>query len=264
VIYFLVWTPCRYADLFGERGGMLGTALMFFLCGAALAGLARFWNRRKAVRPPEGAEAVATESPGPRTGPVWIEDAARGLAARERGLLLALAGAQVAVLAGMIGLHAAPLMFGETIRLKVEPVDPRDLMRGDYVLLSYDISRVPKDGIEGIPGAHNTSGRYWNRDEWLEERIVYVTLEPEADGKLWRGVKTSVSKPASGKFIRGKYSRQRGTPRILFGIEAFYVQEGAGRKLEQARNARNLVAEVALLSSGRAALRQLHVETDRQ
>jgi uncharacterized membrane-anchored protein len=260
VIYFLVWTICRYVDLFGERGGMLGAALMFFLCGAALFGLAKFWSRRKASRAPERAEAAASEQPAPWTGPVWLDGAARWLAARERGLLPALAALQVVVLAGMIALHAAPLMFGETIRLKVEPVDPRDLMRGDYVILSYDISRVPKDGIEGIPDAKHTSWRYWNRDQWMEERIVYVTLEPGAEGKPWRGVKTSIHKPASGTFIRGKYVRQWGTPRIQFGIEAFYVQEGAGKELEQARNARNLVAEVALLPSGKAALRQLHVE----
>jgi len=40
------------------------------------------------------------------------------------------------VLGGMIALHAAPLWFGETVLLKVEPVDPRGLMRGDYVILS--------------------------------------------------------------------------------------------------------------------------------
>jgi uncharacterized membrane-anchored protein len=44
--------------------------------------------------------------------------------------------AQLVVLGGMIALHAAPLWFGETVLLKVEPVDPRGLMRGDYVILS--------------------------------------------------------------------------------------------------------------------------------
>jgi uncharacterized membrane-anchored protein len=261
VIYFLVWTICRYVDLFGERGGMLGAALMFFLCGTALFGLAKFWSRRKTSRASERTEVGAGEQAVPWIGPAWFDGASHWLAARERGLLPALAALQVVVLAGMIALHAAPLMFGETIRLKVEPVDPRDLMRGDYVILSYDISRVPKDGIKGIPDAKDTSWRYWNRDQWMEERTVYVTLEPDAGGKLWRGVKTSIHPPASGRFIRGKYVRQWGTPRIQFGIEAFYVQEGAGMELEQARNARQLVAEIALLSSGKAALRKLHVET---
>ena len=201
----------------------------------------------------------------PFTGPAWLERAACWMRGHERAVLGTTLAFQLAVLTGMIALHAAPLMFGETIRLKVEPVDPRDLMRGDYVILSYDISRVPKDGIEGIPDAKDTSWRYWSRDQWMEERIVYVTLEPEADGKLWRGVKASVNKPASGRFIRGKYVRYgwRGLPEIRFGIEAFYVQEGTGRTLEQARNARHLTAEVALLSSGKAALRDVRDETEK-
>jgi hypothetical protein len=49
VIYLLLWAVLRYIDLFGEFGGMLGAALMFFLCGAALAGVAFYWQSRKAV-----------------------------------------------------------------------------------------------------------------------------------------------------------------------------------------------------------------------
>jgi len=49
VAYFLLWTVLRYVDLFGAFGGMLGAAVMFFLCGAALFGVALFWRRRKEV-----------------------------------------------------------------------------------------------------------------------------------------------------------------------------------------------------------------------
>jgi hypothetical protein len=47
VLYFLLWIVLRYADLFGEFGGMLGAALMFFLCGAALFGVTMYWHKRK-------------------------------------------------------------------------------------------------------------------------------------------------------------------------------------------------------------------------
>ena len=46
VAYFLLWAIVRYIDLFGDAGGTLGAALMFFLCGGALFGLARFWDQR--------------------------------------------------------------------------------------------------------------------------------------------------------------------------------------------------------------------------
>jgi len=47
VMLFLFWSVLRYIDLFGDFGGMLGAALMFFVCGAALFGVALFWRRRK-------------------------------------------------------------------------------------------------------------------------------------------------------------------------------------------------------------------------
>jgi hypothetical protein len=49
VAYFLLWAILRYIDLFGAFGGMLGAALVFFLCGATLFGVAYFWRRRKEV-----------------------------------------------------------------------------------------------------------------------------------------------------------------------------------------------------------------------
>jgi hypothetical protein len=49
VLFSLQWVIMRYIDLFGGAGGMLGAALMFFLCGLAIAGLAVFWHERKKV-----------------------------------------------------------------------------------------------------------------------------------------------------------------------------------------------------------------------
>ncbi|MEX2015729.1 MAG: DUF2157 domain-containing protein [Candidatus Hydrogenedentales bacterium] len=49
VIYFLLWAFLRYIDLFGDFGGMLGAAAVFFLCGATLFGVAMYWRKRKAL-----------------------------------------------------------------------------------------------------------------------------------------------------------------------------------------------------------------------
>ena len=50
VFYFLLWAVLRYVDLFGDFGGMLGAAMMFFMCGGALFAVARYWQGRKEVR----------------------------------------------------------------------------------------------------------------------------------------------------------------------------------------------------------------------
>jgi uncharacterized membrane protein len=47
VIFMLAVAVMRYIDLFGPAGGMLGAAAMFFLCGAFLFGIARYWQIRK-------------------------------------------------------------------------------------------------------------------------------------------------------------------------------------------------------------------------
>jgi hypothetical protein len=47
VMLLLLWAVFRYIDLFAGVGGMLGASLMFFLCGTALFGMARFWSHRK-------------------------------------------------------------------------------------------------------------------------------------------------------------------------------------------------------------------------
>ena len=50
VLYFLLWAVMRYVDLFGDFGGMLGAAMMFFACGGALFAVAKYWQGRKEVR----------------------------------------------------------------------------------------------------------------------------------------------------------------------------------------------------------------------
>jgi uncharacterized membrane protein len=49
VAYFLLWAVMRYFDLFSGMGGMLGAAMLFFICGAVLYGVARLWQRRKEI-----------------------------------------------------------------------------------------------------------------------------------------------------------------------------------------------------------------------
>ena len=36
------------------------------------------------------------------------------------------------------------LITGRKVLLKTIPVDPKDLLMGDYVILNYDISQVPE------------------------------------------------------------------------------------------------------------------------
>jgi uncharacterized membrane-anchored protein len=191
----------------------------------------------------------------PFAGPRWILRFADWIRGHVRLVLAAAVIFQGMVLSSMIVIHSAPLLFGQRIWLHVEPVDPRDLFRGDYVILSYDFSRMPPAGIAGVPNPPAWRSTYRDEYAWLEDRAVYVSLEPEADGEHYRAGKFSVDRPASGLYLKGKFSRSAsfGNP-LQFGIEAFYVEEGQGRLLEEQRNARQLSAEVAVAPWGQATL----------
>src|SRR3954469_22453727 len=78
--------------------------------------------------------------------------------------------------------HAAILRSGQEARLEVVPVDPRDLFRGDYVVLTYRIGTVdlPKDLTTPF-----TRGQQ-----------VFVTLRPDASNKS-RAVAISAERPAA-------------------------------------------------------------------
>ena len=169
----------------------------------------------------------------------------------ERKILLGTVMAQLAILLGMIALRAAPLVTGQTVLVRVEPVDPRDLFRGDYVILSYDFSRTSPETIAGLSTKERGN---WRK---LEGRPVYVTLVPDSNGVHYRAEKVSVVKPANGLFLKGQMERYGS---LKFGIESYFVQEGTGRVYEQAIRDRKLSAELAVSPSGQAALRRLRIE----
>ena len=168
------------------------------------------------------------------------------LSRRTEMVLLALVGvAQVAILVGMIVLDGLPIVLGERVKLNVIPVDPRDLFRGDYVVLGYDFSNAPLSAITGPQ-----SSRDW--DHWgTVGSEVYVSLQPQGDRHMLKSV--SLHRPTSGTYLRGKRGWRN---RVECGIEAYYVQEGEGRRLETAIRARKLTAEVAIWN-GKAKLVRL-------
>jgi len=97
---------------------------------------------------------------------------------------------QVVLLVGIIGYRTYWLASGERIILKTTPVDPRDIFRGDYVRLAYDISTLDLDKLG--------SGEQFHRME-----RVYVGLGQGADGS-WQANSVGRNPPGSGKFIQGR------------------------------------------------------------
>lgn len=166
-----------------------------------------------------------------------------------------LALAQIGFLAMMIAGRASILRDGREVLLKVEPVDPRDLLRGDYVRLGYEISAIPANLVANADGKERQAG------------VIFVRLKQEPDG-FWRAVSASLDKPAQTPpqqdevEIRGTpasgWSAQDGAIiRVDYGIERFYLPEGEGKPIERDMRIRSFGILAAIGKDGTAQIKAL-------
>lgn len=163
-----------------------------------------------------------------------------GFGRRESALILAAAVLQIGLLTWMTIAASIPRQTGRIVLLPVEPVDPRDLFRGDHVILGYSFNRV------------NFSGEAARGDS------VYVELIPEADGLHYRGATPTLDPPPPGSlYLRGTLD---GPSWASFGIETYYVQEGTGHRYEDAVRQGKLWARVAVTADGRGGVQGLVIE----
>ena len=181
--------------------------------------------------------------------------------------LALLALLQLAVLAGELLVAVYPRWVGEPIRVRVQPVDPRDLFRGNYARLGYRFNRV--------------SQALWHGDQPpRREQRVYVSLQQDGN-EQWQAVAISAVPPTSGHFLRGRFRSEVSAPaeRIInnngepewrvpkgpryylieYGIEAWFAPQDKAQALQrQLRN--GAWATLYVTDSGRAAL--VEVEAD--
>ena len=170
---------------------------------------------------------------------------------------LVLAVAQIGCLAWIIAGRAAILQNGTEVLLKVEPIDPRDLLRGDYVRLGYEINEVPASAIANRkPHASIT-----------ESGDIYVRVKKDADG-YWRVASASLYEPfaepagADEADIRGAvppgWSLNDGdTIRVDYGIDRFYLPEGEGLQIEKDMRVRPFGILAAIGTDGTAQIKAL-------
>jgi uncharacterized membrane-anchored protein len=174
-----------------------------------------------------------------------------------RVLLFLLAGfIQVALIAYLVYDRAGILRAGREVMLQTRPVDPRDLLRGDYVVLSYDISSVPAGPLKDTPVASRGAS-------------LYVKLAPNAEG-FYQAVSVHQEPvPVSGDEVlikaRPTYGDNCGSSnrffcdqlQLKYGIEKYFVPQGEGREIESARNQGKVAVVVAVAPGGRAAIKRL-------
>ena len=162
---------------------------------------------------------------------------------------------QILVLVYMAGEREYILHNGKVIHLRTAPIDPRDMFRGDYVRLNYEISRIPVNMIKGSDGV----------GEIKKGAKIYSRLIEGANG-LYELVNADFQKPEEGIYLSGRipypYRKlQVGSPIwVNYGIEAYFVEQGKGRNIEKRRGSRTnvqvpLEMEIAVGPSGKAVIK---------
>jgi len=204
--------------------------------------------------------------------------------------------AQVLVIAAIVIYKMALLSGGTDILLQLQPVDPRDFLRGDYVTVSYNISNVnyydnsrqlynpiPNNSSMTLP-VKAPSGSIQNGD------TVYVGLYKS--GKFWQtNGSVSKTKPRQNAdssdcdslngcvsyhsglmdivYIQGTVVSGGGGDasnygsrnlHIAYGIEDYFVPEGKGSSLSLRNTSQNNYARVAVNADGTAILKQLYID----
>jgi uncharacterized membrane-anchored protein len=181
--------------------------------------------------------------------------------------LLLLFVLQAGILGWMIWDRVQILETGQTVRLAVEPVDPRDIFRGYYVTLNYEISRI-RPTLVG------------SDDDFAKDDIVYVSLKEGTDG-LWQvaGISQTLQETQPGQVtIAGRvtYARSGSVTStvdaelgcanpcqmvvVRYGIEQYFTQQDASRNIELARQGGEVEILAAVNTSGTAAIKGIIVD----
>ncbi|MBF2715932.1 GDYXXLXY domain-containing protein [Agrobacterium vitis] len=166
-----------------------------------------------------------------------------------------LAALQTAAIGYQIGERANILRNGQEVLLRTEAVDPRDLLRGDFVVLNYPISRIPEEKIIGP------------RPSSRQDVRLHVRVVPQADGFASveeASVADLSAKPGSVVLLSEPLSfpsplAPGDSLTVHYGIERFYVPEGEGRDIEAQRNQGAVSIAIRVSHAGRAQIRQLFV-----
>lgn len=162
---------------------------------------------------------------------------------------------QALIVLGMIGKSIYPLWVGTPVKLLIEARDPRDIFRGDYVVLSYDFNSLDLDSIDN---QLDTSYDYHKGD------VVYLGLEKRGEYYYTRSIHDT--EPKSGLFLKGtvnyfrSYSSQID---VNCGIASFFTDSEKAKLLEQELRQQDieenpLSATVMLTSGGLARIKQIN------
>jgi uncharacterized membrane-anchored protein len=179
------------------------------------------------------------------------------IASIPRPLLFALAAAiQVGLISVMVYDRVRVLREGAEVTLQTRPVDPRDFLRGDYVVLTYEITNLPAGALKDTPSKGRGTPIFVKLvrkpDGVYAADSVHTEAVPVADGEaLIRG------RVVGGAACGADRRRFCETLHVNYGIERYFVPQDEGKEIERARDQRQVSVVAAVTPAGRAAIKRL-------
>lgn len=171
---------------------------------------------------------------------------------------------QVGILLVMILYKFVILAGGTPVFLAIEPVDPRDPLRGDYMVFSFtDISTIGSYSFR-----QQSDYDYMGYSGTFEPKVgdtVYVELKGYSNRYSVYGVYPS--KPEGKVFIKGAVKAvNKGEVdyynsteyEIAYGVENYFIPENTGSEINFQSSL--VEAEVVVDDNGEAVLKSLYVD----
>ncbi len=161
---------------------------------------------------------------------------------------------QTLALVGMVAMKQWTLQTGTPVLLKTEPIDPRSLFRGDYVILNYAISNLAQGTLAGDDG-------------FERHDPIHVLLRE--DTPYWQPVSLHRERPEvppghvaiKGEVLYSGSMMVDGarSATVRYGIENYFVPEGEGRALEQPAEDEEISILIAVDRRGNAGIKAVLV-----
>ena len=138
------------------------------------------------------------------------------------------------IVIGFIIYLSYPYIFGETVLLRTQPIDPFDIFRGQYINIRYEITTIQNDASASIGDT------------------VYVLLQKESNTKFWIYKGVSITQPENDIFIKGSVKSISGNSiNIEYGIEQYFFERNAEFSIQ------NLSVEAKIDGFGNSRIKQL-------
>lgn len=166
----------------------------------------------------------------------------------KRNLFILILTLQSAWVLYMVAVQESALREGTPILLETERVDPRDLLRGDYLILNYKISSVPGSLFSPPVETHLSAGTK-----------VFVALKPDGEFHVVTRASTNAFRPAAGELlVMGRSTwpmwNRTNSIHVEYGLEKYFVREGTGNPTGK------LTVQVVVPQSGRASIKEVFLD----